>query len=88
MPQDGDGDVGAPIALWARRGAWLGPAGTLALLVIGVVAILAALPEAIRLVNAGAALAGWSLAHWGCPQPVEANPVVACGLSRGLLPAP
>jgi hypothetical protein len=80
--------VGAPIALWARRGAWPGTAVALALLVVGVAAAVAALPEAIRLVNAGAALAGWCLAHWGCPQPVEANPVVTCGLSRGLLPAP
>ena len=59
----------------------------LALLVIGVAAF-AALPGAPRLIDAGAAMAGWSLAHWGCPPPMENDAVATCGFVQAMRPTP
>ena len=73
-----------PTTLWTRRAVWL-TTGALLVAAFG----LAALPaEASRLAHAAAALVGWSLAHWSCPQPVEASPLMTCGRSSGLVPAP
>jgi hypothetical protein len=68
----------------ANRTAWLG--ATLALLLIGGVRGVMLPYDATRFMGACAALAGWMLAHWGCPQPIEASPIVTCGMSHGLPP--
>jgi hypothetical protein len=55
---------------------------------LALVLAIAALPaEASRLAHACVALAGWSLAHWTCPQPVESSLFMTHGLSPGLVPA-
>jgi hypothetical protein len=64
-----------------RRAVWLGMAAMAALLLA-----FAMSPAASRVFDAGVTLAGWSVSHWGCPQPVEANPNVTCGFALGLPP--
>ncbi|HET7092711.1 MAG TPA: hypothetical protein VFI22_04510 [Thermomicrobiales bacterium] len=69
-----------PRARRHERWLWLAAGTALALLATAI------LPNIGDLSNACVTLASWSVAHWSCPQPVEASPIATCGFVSGLPP--
>jgi hypothetical protein len=84
--RDRQRDVRAPYAPLTGRRVWFGAAALLTAFLIGSAAQGGIPPEAAAAIDRLGALASWCLAHWGFPQPVEASPIVTCGLSPGFLP--